>query len=103
LIADSYDTLDGLRQGLVRTLLCATYIDHVGISFKDGDFGVSAKVQRLTTSAHDCIRNAKQELQKGNRGLAVEWVMATQLHNRTAKNWLKDHPDAVVLALRRCC
>jgi len=84
-----------------RTALCATYINHVGISFKDGDLGIAVKIQRLTTSAHDCIANAKEAKRKGNRALAVEWVMASQIHNEPVKRWLRDHGDAVLAALDR--
>jgi hypothetical protein len=84
-----------------QAVLCATYVDHFGITFKDGSFGAFIKVQRLTTSAHDCIVQAKKAKAEGNRGLAVEWVMASQIHNRGAYVWLRDHADAVITALDR--
>lgn len=86
-----------------KFLLCATYIDHAGISFSDGNLGAFVKIQRLTTSAHDCIQNAKNALRDSNKALAVEWVMASQIHNRPVYDWLKGHGDAVVSALNACC
>lgn len=88
-----------------RVLLCATYFDSFGvnITFSDGSVVPFAHVQRLTTSAHDCIQNAKNALsaQPPNRGLAVEWVMASQIHNKPLMDWMRTHPDAVVAALAR--
>lgn len=91
-----------------KVVLCATYFDHFGvnITFSDGSVVPFAHVQRLTTSAHDCIQNAKDALFKAtpqknpaNRGLAVEWVMASQIHNRSEMEWLRTHPDAVIAAV----
>jgi len=81
-------------------LLCATYFDSWGVNltFSDGSVAPFAHVQRLTTSAHDCIQNAKNAL-PGQKGLAVEWVMASQIHNPDLLNWMKNHPDAVIAAL----
>lgn len=84
-----------------RFVLCATYIDEVGISFTNGNFGPFIKIQRLTNSAHDCIQHAKDELVQGHRGVAVEWVIASQIHNPPVYDWLRAHPDAVVTALGR--
>jgi hypothetical protein len=92
-----------------KVILCATYFDHFGVNikFSDGSVVPFAHVQRLTTSAHDCIQNAKKALVKiagpgeapAGRALAVEWVMASQIHNKPELEWLRDHPDAVVAAL----
>lgn len=86
-----------------RFLLCATYFDSFGvnITFSDGSIVPFAHVQRLTTSAHDCVQNAKNALAQSppNRGLAVEWVMASQIHNKPLMEWMRTHPDAVVAAL----
>jgi hypothetical protein len=93
------DWADGNNGPCSNFWLCVTYIDHASITFKDGDFGVRVGIWRGNTSAHDCIVNAKQALKEGNRGLAVEWVMAAQIHNPPVKDWLRTHPDAVVAAL----
>ena len=89
-----------------RFILCSTYFDSFGvnITFSDGSVVPFAHVQRLTTSAHDCIQNAKSAYrpnppQQPDRGLAVEWVMASQIHNRPELDWLRAHPDAVLAAL----
>jgi len=96
-----------------RLLLCATYFDAWGanITFSDGSIVPFAHVQRLTTSAHDCIQNAKNALrgkppagngdqgEPPNKGLAVQWVMASQIHNPPLKEWMRTHPDAVIAAL----
>jgi len=80
--------------------ICAKYFDSFGanITFGDGSVVPFAHVQRLTTSAHDCIQNAKNN-QLANRALAVEWVMASQIHNKPLMEWMRTHPDAVVAAL----
>ena len=84
-------------------VLCATYFDNFGVNidFSDGSVVPFAHVQRLTTSAHDCIQNAKNALTQSppDRGLAVEWVMASQIHNKPLMDWMRTHPDAVVAAL----
>jgi len=82
-------------------MLCATYFDHFGLNlkFENGSVVPFAHVQRLTTSAHDCIQNAKNALTNGDRGLAVEWVIASQIHNKELMNWYAAHPDAVIAAL----
>lgn len=89
-----------------RFILCATYIGNFEITFSDGSIGFNKIIQRLTTSAHDCIANAKKALlgPKGDgrnpdRGLAVGWVMASQIHNRPVYDWLRNHGDAVIRAL----
>lgn len=84
-------------------LLCWTYFDSFGvnITFGDGSIAPFAHVYRDGKSAHSCIQAAKDALSANppNRGLAVEWVMASQIHNKGVFEWLKNHPDAVVQAL----
>ena len=82
--------------------LCAKYFDSFGVNITFGDGSVSpfAHVQRLTTSAHDCIQKAKDNRLK-DKGLAVEWVMASQIHNKPLMEWMRTHPDAVIAALAR--
>lgn len=85
-----------------RFTLCATYFDSFGVNlkFSDGSVAPFAHISRLTTSAHDCIENARRELrEKGDRAMAVQWVMASQIHNRPVWEWMRAHPDAVVTAL----
>ncbi len=82
---------------------CTAYFDSFGvaITFSDGSIVPFARVQRLTASDHDCILNARAALDRGDRGLAVQWVMAAKLYMSPAvRDWLGDHPDAVVEALR---
>jgi hypothetical protein len=87
--------------------LCGAYFDSfgVGITFGDGSIAPFIRAQRLTASEHDCIVNARAALERGDRGLAVQWVMAAKLQmSPSVRNWLGDHPDAVVAALRsNCC
>lgn len=86
-----------------RVILCATYFDSFGvnINFADGSIAPFAHIQRLTTSAHDCIQHAIEYLNKGDRGMAIQWAMASQIHNKKYMNWMHTHPDAVVVALQK--
>jgi hypothetical protein len=88
--------------------LCATHIDNITIIFGVIPIDLKHLVQRLTTSAHDCIVNAKKALmgingdgQNPDHGLAVAWVMASQIHNKPMYDWLRTHGDAVLQALYR--
>ncbi|HEY5176982.1 MAG TPA: hypothetical protein VII95_15605 [Terriglobales bacterium] len=85
-----------------KFVLCATYFDSFGvnIAFGDGSVMPFAHVQRMTTSGHNCIQNAKDNRLK-DKGLAVEWVMASQIHNKPLMEWMRTHPDAVIAALAR--
>jgi hypothetical protein len=88
---------------------CCAYFDSFGvnITFSDGSIAPFAHVYRLFKSAHDCIVEAKRALAGSppstppDRGLAVQWVMATQIHNRPELDWLRTHPDAVIAALQQ--
>jgi hypothetical protein len=89
-----------------RFILCATYIGNFEITFSNGSIGFNQVVQRLTTSAHDCIQKAKDALlgpngdgNNPNFALAVTWVMASQIHNKPVYEWLRTHGDAVIAAL----
>jgi hypothetical protein len=88
-----------------RSKMCSAYFESfgVGITFNDGTIVSFAHVQRLTASRHDCIVNAHDALDRGDLGMAVQWVMASQMQEPLDRNWLGDHPDAVIAALRRCC
>ena len=85
-----------------RSKVCSSYFESfgVGITFGDGEIVPFAHVQRLTASRHDCIMNARDALDRGDRGMAVQWVMASQMLEPLDRNWLGDHPDAVLEALR---
>lgn len=85
-----------------RSKVCSSYFESfgVGITFGDGEIVPFAHVQRLTASRHDCIVNARDALDRGDRGMAVQWVMASQMLEPLDRNWLGDHPDAVLEALR---
>jgi hypothetical protein len=82
--------------------LCNDYFESfgVGITFDDGTLAPFAHVQRLKTSRHDCIMNARDALDRGDRSMAVQWVMASQMREPLERDWLGDHPDAVLAALR---
>jgi hypothetical protein len=86
-----------------RSKVCSSYFESfgVGLTFGDGEIVPFAHVQRLTASRHDCIVNARDALDHGNRGMAVQWVMASQMLEPLDRNWLGDHPDAVLEALRQ--
>jgi hypothetical protein len=94
----NYDACD-------RAKACSASFETFGvaITFNDGTIVPFAHMQRNRTSAHDCIVNAREALAHGDRGMAVQWVMASYLHDAAFRNWLADHPDAVVAALQRCC
>jgi hypothetical protein len=84
---------------------CDIYFESYGVAltFNDGSIVPFAHVQRLGISAHECIANARAALDRGDKALAVQWVMASYLHNDGFRMWLGDHPDTVVAALQRCC
>jgi hypothetical protein len=81
---------------------CAAYFSSFGaaLTFNDGTLVPLAHEQRLSLSGHDCIQHARAALHAGNRALAVQWVMAAHLDDPLARNWLADHPDAVLEGLR---
>lgn len=83
---------------------CNSYFDSFGVAlmFADGSTQPLAHVRRLDASAHDCIENAKDALASGDRALAVQWVMASQ-HSAAVREWMRQHPDAVLDVLRTCC
>ncbi len=84
---------------------CDAYFESYGVAltFNDGTIVPFAHVQRLMASGHDCIVNARAALERGDRGLAVQWVMASYNHQHAFRAWLGDHPDTVAAALARCC
>jgi hypothetical protein len=81
---------------------CATYFDTFGVAltFSDGTIEPFAHQQRLKRTGHDCIQEARVALDEGNRALAVQWTMAAYLDDPLTRNWLADHPDAVLEGLR---
>jgi hypothetical protein len=85
--------------------ICDAYFESYGVAltFNDGAIIPFAHAQRLLASAHDCIVNARAALERGDRGLAVQWVMASYMHDDAFRAWLGDHPDTVLAALQRCC
>ena len=86
-----------------RVSQCSAYFDSFGvaITFNDGSMAPFAHEQRAKLSGHDCIQNAHAALQRGDRALAVQWVMAAHMDDPLTRNWLGDHPDAVLEGLRR--
>ncbi len=85
------------------TARCAAYFSSFGtaITFADGTLVPLAHEQRLSLTGRECIQRARAALREGNRALAVQWVMAAHLDNPLVRNWLADHPDAVLVGLRR--
>jgi hypothetical protein len=80
---------------------CLAYFDSfgVGFTFADGTLAAFVHEQRLQISGHDCVLNARNALSRGDRSMAVQWMMAAQL-DILNRNWIGDHPDAMVEALR---
>lgn len=91
--------------GCDRQNVCGVYFDTFGVAltFNDGTITPFAHLRRHTLSPHDCIINAREALDKGDRGLAVQWVMAAKAEDARLRSWMSDHPDAVVAALHQCC
>jgi hypothetical protein len=88
-----------------RPSACNTYFESFGvaIAFGDGSIAPYAHIQRLTATSRDCIKTAKAYLEQGDKSLAVQWVMASRIENTRVRDWLGNHPDAVLEALRHCC
>jgi hypothetical protein len=85
-----------------RPLRCSGSFDSFGVAltFNDGTMAAFSHEQRLKQSGHDCIQNARAALLRGDRALAVQWVMASRIDDPLTRNWLGDHPDAVLEGLR---
>ena len=88
-----------------RPAACAADFESFGvaITFSDGSFVPFSRVQRLTATSHDCIETAKTYLKQGDKSLAVQWTMASRAENTRVRDWLGNHPDAVLEVLRHCC
>ncbi len=88
-----------------RSDVCSAYFDTFGVAltFGDGSIAPFSHLRRRTLSAHDCIVNARAALEQKDRGLAVQWVMASQAEHPQLRAWMGDHPDAVIEALGHCC
>ena len=86
-----------------RPSACNAYFDTFGIaiSFADGSISPFLHVQRLMTTSRECVKKAKSLEEEGNRSMAVQWAMAAKVENRTVRDWLGNHPDAVLAALRQ--
>lgn len=86
-----------------RTPHCSGNFDSFGVAltFGDGTMVPFAHEQRIKQSGHDCIFNAREALKRGELALAVQWVMAAHMSDPLTRNWLGDHPDAVLEGLRR--
>ena len=86
-----------------RPSACNTYFDTFGVAipFADGSIVPFSHVQRLSLTSRECIRKAKSLQEEGDRSLAVQWAMAARIENRTIRDWLGSHPDAVLEALRQ--
>jgi len=88
-----------------RPSACNAYFETFGvaISFADGSIAPFARAARLKATSHDCVKNARVYLEQGNRSLAVQWAMAARIEDLSARDWLGNHPEAVLAALRNCC
>jgi hypothetical protein len=86
-----------------RPSACNVYFDTFGVAipFADGSIVPFSHVQRLTATSRECIKKAKALEEEGNRSLAVQWAMAARIENRSVRDWLGNHPDAVLEALRQ--
>ena len=86
-----------------RPSACYVYFDTFGVAipFADGSIVPFSHVQRLTATSRECIKKAKALEEEGNRSLAVQWAMAARIENRSIRDWLGNHPDAVLEALRQ--
>ena len=80
---------------------CFAYFDSFGVAFNfaDGTIAAYAHEQRGKISGHDCVVNARSALARGDRSLAAQWMMAAQA-DILNRNWIADHPDAMLEALR---
>jgi hypothetical protein len=91
-----------------RPSACRAYFETFGvaISFADGSIAPFSHTQRLDATGRDCIKNARASLEQGNRSLALQWVMASRIENIRERDWLGNHPEAVLKALEalnHCC
>jgi hypothetical protein len=86
-----------------RASACKIYFDSFGVAipFADGSIVPFSHVQRLSATSRECVKKAKVLEEEGNRSLAVQWAMAARIENRTIRDWLGSHPDAVLEALRQ--
>jgi hypothetical protein len=86
-----------------RASACKTYFDSFGVAipFADGSIVPFSHVQRLSATSRECVKKAKALEEEGDRSLAVQWAMAARIENRTIRDWLGSHPDAVLEALRQ--
>ena len=80
---------------------CSAYFDSFGVafSFADGSIAAYSHEQRGLISGHDCVVKARNALNGGERSMAVQWMMAAQA-DILNRNWIADHPDAMLEALR---
>jgi hypothetical protein len=91
--------------GCSQVDICFLHFDKwVGtIRFDDGiEISAWPRIWRGDKSAHECIVQARAALHDGQIGLAVAWVMASQIHNPDVYRWMRDHPGAVKAALVKC-
>ncbi len=88
-----------------RPSVCNNYFESFGvaIAFADGSIAPFKHLQRRTATSRDCIKTARTYLEQGDRSLAVQWAMAARIENVRIRDWMGNHPDAVLIALRRCC
>jgi hypothetical protein len=81
---------------------CAVYFETFGaaLTFNDGTIAPFAHEQRLERSDRGCIQEARAALTRDDRAMAVQWAMAAYIDDPLTRNWLADHPDAVLEGLR---
>jgi hypothetical protein len=81
---------------------CAVYFETFGaaLTFNDGTIAPFAHEQRLERSDRGCIQEARAALSRDDRAMAVQWAMAAYIDDPLTRNWLADHPEAVLEGLR---
>ena len=84
-----------------RVQNCSAYFDSfgVGFTFADGTIAAYSHEQRLQISGHDCVLKARSAFGRGDRSMAVQWMMAAQA-DILNRNWIGEHPDAMLEAIR---
>lgn len=84
-----------------RVQNCSAYFDSfgVGFTFADGTIAAFSHEQRLQISGHDCVLKARGAFGRGDRSMAVQWMMAAQA-DILNRNWIGEHPDAMLEAIR---
>jgi len=87
--------------GCDRQNLCGVYFDSFGVALEFNDGTIAPFAHERLARLDDAI--VREALDNGDRGLAVQWIMAAKELSPPLRAWVSDHPDAVVEALHQCC